>query len=48
MKIGIIISSYTGDTYKFAQKLYDKLSDAGKDVKLKDLELWGETENIKR
>lgn len=34
MKIGIIVHSYTGNTYEVAKKLEEKLKDAGNDVEI--------------
>lgn len=34
MKIGIVVHSYTGNTYEVAKKLEDKLKESGKDVEI--------------
>lgn len=41
MKIGIIVHSYTGNTYEVAQKLHDKLLDDGKDVEIQRVRMVG-------
>lgn len=41
MKIGIIVHSYSGNTYSVAQKLQDKLSKAGHSVTVEQLKLVG-------
>lgn len=41
MKIGIVIHSYTGNTYKVAQELQKRLSDDGKDVKIERVSMVG-------
>ncbi|MDP3385651.1 MAG: NAD(P)H-dependent oxidoreductase [Eubacteriales bacterium] len=42
MKIGIIVYSYTGNTYSVAEKIYNKLISAGLDVELIRLQLMGD------
>ncbi len=41
MKIGIIVHSYTGNTYEVAKKLEEKLKGAGKDVEIQRVKMVG-------
>jgi len=41
MKIGIIIHSYTGNTFEVAEKLQKRLLDDGKDVEIKRVRMVG-------
>ena len=41
MKIGIVIHSYTGNTYKVAQKLQEKFLEDGKDVEIQRVSMVG-------
>lgn len=41
MKIGIIVHSYTGNTYEVARKIEEKLKDAGKDVEISRVKMVG-------
>lgn len=41
MKIGIIVHSYTGNTYEVAQKLKKKISDDGKDLEIQRVSMVG-------
>lgn len=41
MKIGIIVHSYTGNTYEVAKKLEEKLKDTGKDLEIQKVSLVG-------
>ena len=41
MKIGIIVHSYTGNTYEVAQKIEEKFKESGKDVEIKRVSMVG-------
>jgi len=41
MKIGIVVHSYTGNTYEVAQKLEEKLKESGKDVEIQRVSMVG-------
>jgi len=41
MKIGIIVHSYTGNTYEVAQRIEEKLKNTGKDVEIKKVNILG-------
>ena len=41
MKIGIVVHSYTGNTFEVGQKIHDKFLDDGKDVELQRVSMVG-------
>lgn len=41
MKIGIVVHSYTGNTFEVAQKIQDKFLEEGKDVEIQRVSMMG-------